>query len=180
VDPTKARRLMRRLQHVRAVEQLDAGAYGYLISRTALLHPQGETFDVSIGLRGLSQALTAIAAQPQKDFGELVRQRRRKRGLPVTPPGKFLPFPPAWNNDDPIVGTVLDAAAETALASDSPNAELRVARVRLTERRMKEALLALEEASLRGASAPEVSRLEQIYAHELAAYRAIMQPKPPH
>jgi hypothetical protein len=170
---------MRRKQHVRAVEQLDAGAYGYLISRTALLHPQGETFDVSMGLRGLFQALTMIAAQPQKDFGELVRQRRRKRGLPLTPAGKVLPFPPACNNDDPIAGAVLDAAAETALASDPPNDELCIARVRLTERRMKEALLALEEADLRGASAHEMARLEQIYAQAVAAYRAAMQSEPP-
>ncbi len=74
--PTKARRLMRREQHVHAVEHLDAGAYGYLVSRTALLHPQGKTFDVSMGLRGLFQALTKIAAQPDKDFGELVRRCR--------------------------------------------------------------------------------------------------------
>jgi hypothetical protein len=39
----KARRLMRREQHVHSVEQLDAGAYGYLVNRTALLHPKGET-----------------------------------------------------------------------------------------------------------------------------------------
>lgn len=173
--PTNARRLMRREQHVHAVEQLDAGAYGYLISRTALLHPQGEAFDVSMGLRGLFQALTTIAAQPQKDFGELVRQRRRKRGLPVTPAGKILPFPPVWNNNDPIVGAILDAAAEIALASESPNDELRIARVHLAERRMKEALLALEEADLRGASAREVERLEKVYAQELTAYRAVMR-----
>src|SRR5262245_12317673 len=58
--PTIARRLMRREQHVHAVEQLDAGVYGYLISRTALLHPQGETCDVSMGLRGLFDTLTKI------------------------------------------------------------------------------------------------------------------------
>ncbi len=55
---TKSRRLMRREQHVHAVEHLDAGAYGYLVSRTALLHPKGETFDVSMGLRGFFDALT--------------------------------------------------------------------------------------------------------------------------
>src|SRR5262249_31684360 len=99
--PTKARRLMRREQHVYAVEQLDAGAYGYLVSRTALLHPHGETFDVSKGVRGLFQALNKIAAQPEKDFGEMVRHRRRKRGLPVAPAGKVLPFLPARRDHDP-------------------------------------------------------------------------------
>ena len=117
--PTKARRLMRREQHVHAVEQLDAGAYGYLVSRTALLHPKGETFDVSMGLRGFFDALTKIAAQPDKDFGELVRQRRRKRGLPVAPVGKVLPFLPAWNNNHPVEGAALDTAAETVLASEA-------------------------------------------------------------
>ena len=48
-----------------------------MVSRTALLYPQGETSTVSMGLRGLAQALTKIAAQPERDFGELVRQRRR-------------------------------------------------------------------------------------------------------
>jgi hypothetical protein len=48
-----------------------------MVSRTALLYPQGETFEVSMGPRGLAQALTKIAAQAERDFGELVRQRRR-------------------------------------------------------------------------------------------------------
>jgi hypothetical protein len=99
--PNKARRLMRREQHVHAVEQLDVGAYGYLISRMALLHPRGETFDVSVGLRGLFQALAKIAASPEKDFGELVRRRRRRHGLPVGLAGKILPCLPTDPDDDP-------------------------------------------------------------------------------
>jgi hypothetical protein len=53
---------MRHEQQVQAVEQLDAGAYGCLVSRKALLHPKGETFDISKGLRGFFDALTKIAA----------------------------------------------------------------------------------------------------------------------
>jgi hypothetical protein len=102
----------------------------------------------------------------------------QKRGLPVTPAGKVLPFLPAWHNDDPVAGAVLDAAAETVFARNSPTDELYIARVRLAERRMAEALLALEEAGLRETSAHEVARLEQVYAYELAAYRAIMQAEP--
>ena len=178
--PTKPRRLMRREQHVYAVEQLDAGAYGYLVSRTALLHPKGETFDVSMGLRGLFDALTKIAAQPDKDFGELVRQRRRKRGLPVAPVGKVFPFLPVWSTDHSADGATLDTAAEAALEDTmSPGDDLHTARVRLAERRMQEALLALEEAGLREAPAHKVARLEQIYAQELAAYRAVMQCEAP-
>jgi hypothetical protein len=54
-----------------------------------LLHPKGETFDVSMGVRGFFDTLTKIAAQPDKDFGEVVRQRRRQWGLPVAPAGKI-------------------------------------------------------------------------------------------
>ncbi len=170
---------MRREQHVHAVEQLDAGAYGYLVSRTALLHPKGETFDVSMGLRGLFEALTKIAGQPDKDFGELVRRRRRKRGLLVAPAGMVLPFLPVWNNDHPAGSTTLDTAAETVLVGEAPPGDLHTARARLAERRIKEALLALEEAGLREAPVHQVARLEQIYAQELAAYGAAMQCEAP-
>jgi len=89
-----------------------------------------------MGQRGLFQALNKIAAQPDKDFGELVRLRWRKRGLPVAPMGKVLPFLPAWNNGHPVEGAVLDAAAETVLDSDTPTDELRMAHLRLAERRL--------------------------------------------
>jgi hypothetical protein len=126
----KARRLMRREQRVHAVEQLDAGAYGYLVSRTALLHPKGETFDVSMGLRGFFDALTKIAGQPDKDFGELVRQRRRKRGLPVAPAGKVLPFLPmrygqdtadssvSYDSDDNSLGPLLPPSSPHTFNQD--------------------------------------------------------------
>jgi hypothetical protein len=174
--PMKTRRLMRREQHVQAVEQLDAGAYGYLVSRTALLHPHGETFDVSMGLRGLFHAITKIAAQPKKDFGELVRQRRRTRGLPVAPAGKILPFLPVHMSEDLEALKSVDLVAEAMLQDETRADEPSGAHIRLMERRMAEALIALEEAGLRGLPAYEVARLEQIYAQELAAYTAAMCP----
>jgi hypothetical protein len=70
-----------------------------------LLHPKGETFDVSMGLRGFFDALTRIAAQPEKDFGELVRQRRRRCGLPGAPAGKVLLFPPAQSDEEATKAT---------------------------------------------------------------------------
>jgi hypothetical protein len=125
-----------------------------------------------MGLRGFFEALTKIATQPDKDFGELVRQRRRKRGLPVAPAEKVLPFPPPHSDDGPAEREVVDTAAEAVLAGDSRADELRTAAVRLAERRMREALLALEDAGLHEKSRQEVARLEQIYARELAAYSA--------
>jgi hypothetical protein len=171
--PTNARRLMRREQHVHAVEQLDAGAYGYLVSRTALLHPQGETFDISVGLGGLVQALTKIAAQPEKDFGELVRQRRRERGLPVAPAGKVLPFLPARRDDDPAELAALDAAAERLLHETVPGDEFHAARVRLAERRLREAFIALEQAEWRNDIRQQLARLKKHYQQALTAYEAI-------
>jgi hypothetical protein len=168
---------MRREQHVHAVEQLDAGAYGYLVSRTALLHPKGETFDVSMGLRGFVDALTKIAAQPDKDFGELVRQRRRRRGLPVAPAGKILPFIAPPPSEDQLSPLAVDAAAAGVLQDDAPSESLYSARVRLAERRLAEALLALEEAGRRDASQTELTRLEGIHACELAAYERLAAAK---
>jgi hypothetical protein len=78
---TAARHLIGREQYIHTLEQLDVGAYGYLVSRTALFHPKGEAFDVSIGLRGLFDALTKIAAQPEKDFDEITIQQSMLRGF---------------------------------------------------------------------------------------------------
>jgi hypothetical protein len=176
--PTKARRLMRREHHVHAVEQLDAGAYGYLISRTALLHPKGETFDVSMGLRGFFDALTKIAAQPDKDFGELVRQRRRKRGLPVTPASKILPFLPARRGDGPAERSALDTAAERLLKDSLQGDELHAARVKMAERRLCEAFIALEEAERRLDAADNLATLASIYHQAVTAYEEISRQHP--
>ena len=170
--------LMRREQHIHAVEQLDAGAYGYLVSRTALLHPQGETFDVSMGLGGLFEALTKIAAQPDKDFGEMVRQRRRRRGLPIAPAGKVLPFLPARGQDDLDERAAIDSAAERKLEGSIQGHDTHAARVRLAERRLHEALAALEHASLRAESGREMARLEKLFAAAVAHYELLSRHVP--
>jgi len=171
--PSKARRLIRREQHVHAVEQLDAGAYGYLVSRTALLHPHGETFDVSTSLRGLFLALTRIAGQPDKDFGALVRQRRRKRGLSVAPAGKVLPFLPACRDHDPAELAKLDVAAERILQETVHGDELQAARVRLAEWRLHEAFVVLEQAEWRSDTPQQLTRLKTHYQLALTAYETI-------
>jgi hypothetical protein len=173
--PTRARRLMRCEQHVHSVEQLDVAAYGYLVSRTALLHPQGETFDVSMGLQGLVQSLTKIAAQPEKDFGELVRRRRRKRGLSVAPAGKILTFLQAHRSDDPAKRVALDAAAERLLWSEGHGDEMHESRVRLAERCLHETLLALDQAEVVNAPAWKRGGLEAAYAQEMKAYERLLR-----
>jgi hypothetical protein len=171
--PTKARRLIRREQHVHAVEQLDAGTYGYLVSRTALVHPNGETFDVSMGLGDLIQALTKIATQPEKDFSELVRQRRRKRGLPVLPAAKLLPSLPAHCQDDSAARASLDMAAEALLSDEIHGDELLAARVHLVDWRLREAFTALEEAERRQDPPRHLAKIEAAYHKALRGYEAL-------
>jgi hypothetical protein len=62
---------------------LDRGLYGYLVSRVALRHPEGGTWTLARALGEALPALEALEAEKGKDFGELVRERRRQRGLPV-------------------------------------------------------------------------------------------------
>ena len=165
--------LLRRVRIAHAVDQLDACAYGNLVSRTALLHPQGETFDVSLGLRGLFQALTRIAAQPDKGFGEWLRQRRRKRGLPVPPAGKVLPFLPARRDHDPAEHAKLDVAAARMLQETGQRVELQAAVVRLAEWRPHEAFVALEQADWRSDPPQRLSRLKAHYRRALTADETI-------
>jgi hypothetical protein len=115
VDPS-ARRLMRRAQRLCSVEHLDAVAFGFLVSRTAYLHPDGETWDVSWAARELVEALSKIAEGPDKEFGRLVRERRRERGLPVAPAASILPDLPAPpGGQDAAALAEVDRMAETAL-----------------------------------------------------------------
>jgi hypothetical protein len=48
--------------------------------------------------------------------------------------------------------------------------------VRLAERWMREAALALEDAGLHGSSSSKVAQLKQIYASELTTYTGLMSP----
>jgi hypothetical protein len=68
---------------------------------------------------------------------------------------------------------VADAAAEAVLQDDAPVGVLCSARLRLAERRLAEALFALEEAGRHDASQTELTRLEEVYAHELATYEML-------
>jgi hypothetical protein len=86
-----------------------------------------------MGLRGFFEALARIAAQPDKDFGELVRQRRRKRGLPVAPAGKVLPFFPVPVREALEQLKALDFAAEAVLQGTTPPGDLGAARLLLAD-----------------------------------------------
>jgi hypothetical protein len=190
---SSARRLMRREQRLFSVEHLDAGAYGYLVSRTAYLHPDGESWDVSWAARELVESLGKIAEVPDKDFGHLVRERRRQRGLPIAPEPSVLPFPPAPPlGQEEAARTAIDRAAETLLGAEplpddmahTPGAppdsttapmsdQLRTARVQLAERRLGEAFVALEEAERQLESPVHVATLIVCYEQALETYKTL-------
>jgi hypothetical protein len=96
--PAEARRLIRRKVRGGDVKVLDRVNLGCRISRVADQHPDGGTWTLS---RAVGEAYPAWEvlerkkAAAGKDFGELVRERRRERGLPLPVAEKALPFVPA-------------------------------------------------------------------------------------
>ena len=126
--------------------------FGCLISRTAQLHPDGGTWTLS---RALGDALPALQALEEKktaagrDFGELVRERRRQRGLPLPVGEKVPPFrPPAGSASSLEAGEARVAEAWMALQSAE-----QARRSRRVLRELEEAYLA-ELASLGAKSIP--------------------------
>ncbi len=163
--PVAARRLIRRKQRAHDAQKLVAAQYGYLISFVAAQHQEGEQWDVSRAIGELAQALVKESEKPKKDFGALVRQRRKERGLPVIPREPFLP---ALHPDPHIEPRPSLAVAQEGT---DPVEEARI-RVTIAEFRLQQALSALEHAEERLPSAHEVELLESTYLGELATYEA--------
>ncbi len=94
---------------------LDGVQFGCMISRTAKLHPDGGHVDALAGAAARRcRTLEAVEAKKTaagKDFGELVRERRRQRGLPLPIAEKVLPFLPKPSSDatsdDPPLPTAM-------------------------------------------------------------------------
>ena len=66
--------------------------FGCLVSRVAKLHPNGGEWTLSRALGEAATSLEALEAKKGmagKDFGELVRERRRQRGLPCRSPRRY-------------------------------------------------------------------------------------------
>jgi len=134
-----------------------------------------EQWDVSRGIRELANHLTAEAEKPGKDFGELVRSRRKERGLPVKQRETVLPeFPLDWqpgkdpHEFSPIVQTdlgVLSPPWDEECPASRPELRLLAA-----EQRVREAFHQLEAAELRQEPAGKMAWYEAQYAQELATY----------
>ncbi len=150
-------------------EQLDGVLYGVLVRQVAELHLAGEHWDVSRALGDSAPALQELASQLDKDFGQRVRTRRQELGLPVALAGKVLPLRTTqlpWAS--PAELGVLDV--------DAPDTEEERAawRVRLAERRMREAYLALEEANQHSVPEWGWAQLEATFQHEVQVYAAAL------
>jgi hypothetical protein len=150
--PVQARRLIRRRQTSASVTVLDRLAYGALVSRVAMLHPHGGQYDISAAIGEIAPALIWESEDPKKDFGELVRERRRRFGKPLPPAERVLPFRSAFarsreetkgkTEEETDSAPALDVAPADN-ASDQERARWRLA---LAERRLREAEQAYETA----------------------------------
>lgn len=112
--------------------------------------------------------MEAQKTQAGKDFGELVRERRRHRGLPVPVADKVLPF---------RLHCPLAPEPSARLAAESPaEGEVQVQEAeRVAKVRLAAAWLRLAEAEQLQVSPQEVRELEIAYLQEvesLAAARA--------
>ena len=166
--PAEARRLIRRRQRGHDTKKLDQGQYGYMASRTAILHPDGGQWTLSRAIGEALPQLEAVEREQGASFGELVREKRRQRGLPLPIAEQVLPFrlsatDGATADDIPLIGD-----ADLSTATDP--LQLRVVRA---EGRVAGAFAALQDAELRGASRRALDRFEAAYLAELATYESL-------
>jgi hypothetical protein len=155
----EVRHLVRDTQMTKDVDRRVQAMYGALVSAVALTEPDGERWDVSMAVGQVAPWLVAEAEIPGKDFGELVRERRRKFNLPVRQYEKILPFRPVSVEADQPVPEELDQ-------EPAGTYERAWWHMELAERRMRETLDLLDQAKQQGDTAQRLAELETAYHHE--------------
>ncbi|HLY30338.1 MAG TPA: hypothetical protein VKQ36_04890, partial [Ktedonobacterales bacterium] len=187
--PAPARRLIRRKQQAADVLTLDRLTYGTLVSRVARLHPHGGQYDLSMAVGEIVPALRKESAKVGKDFGTLVRERRRKWGLPIPVQDKLLPFrsplssapasqdastaetPAGVSTQSCDTPETAPTAEETPPTAPDASADLQaIRRLALAEQRLQAVLNELQAVSTRGAPPWEIHRWEQAYDDEMRTY----------
>lgn len=168
-SPQPVRHLIREEQQTQDVALRVRTIYGALVSAVALAVPEGEHWDASMGLRYLSLALMEEAAVPGKDFGELVRERRRKFNLPIPQHASILPFRLPQAQDGQPHPEDLDHEPSEGYF------ERAWWQMELAERRMRETLDQLDQAKQHGASVQRLTELERAYEHEALARDAALR-----
>lgn len=148
--PAEARRMIRRKVRGGDVKVLDGVNFGCLISRVADQHPGGKwTLSRAVGEAFPAwEALERKKTAAGKDFGELVRERRRRCGLPLPIADRVLPFR-------------LSAGYAPAAAGEG---------------RVAEAWGALQAAEQAGRSRRVLRELEEAYLAEVAALSMTIPP----
>jgi hypothetical protein len=176
--PAETRRLIRRRQRGADTKVLDTGQFGYLVSRVAQLHPNGGAWTLSRALGEALPALEAVEATKQartgNDFGELVRERRRQRGLPLPIAEKVLPFRTYSGGDEQTT-----TAAQPSADADG-HVDLEYVRAEGAEVRVAEAWARLAAAEQAGGKQRTLRKLESAFFAAMAAYGAeVTQPSGP-
>ncbi len=164
--PTEARRLIRREVRSDQVEKRDRGAYGLLVSRTALAFADPKRWSLSFAMKELYRAFEIESQKPGKTFHELVCRRRRELGLPVPVGEKVLPFRSQPSASLPAIDIMIDQE------SDNPYAARTLSALR-TERRLEELDVAIEDAEWRGSSVQARHSLHAAYELELGRLRKL-------
>jgi hypothetical protein len=170
--PVTVRRLIRRRQTSASLKVLMSGMGGYLVSGVARAHPNGGQYDISAAIGEAVPMLIREFEKPNKDFGELVRERRRRWGLALPPAEKILPFRSVLERTDEAE----DAAQAPALDAEPPDnasdQERALWRVSQAERRLREAEQAYELAMRQGKPARQLTRLRADLDQEAATCAA--------
>jgi hypothetical protein len=173
--PVEARRIVRRKQRVHNLRHLVSGSYGYLASLIAEQFQEGEQWDVSRAIGELAQEWVKEAEKPGKDFGELVRLRRKERGLPVLLRTEMLPVLPIRLRQHSVPKPIPAPEAFPMPLEDECKQLTPLTRKLCAERRMRDALQTLEDAELRQEPEHKLVRYEAQYAQEEETYMAVCQ-----
>jgi hypothetical protein len=181
--PAEVRRLIRREVRSQQIAKRDRGAYGLVVSRTALAFADPKHWELSHAMQTLYRVFEEESQKPGKDFAELVRGRRRALGLPVPSEGRVVPFrsqPAPVPLASDIDQEDTEEAQEDTSAEEAARAVIdhRLALLR-TERRLDELDVAIDAATHAAQADPtpahrkRVEELARAYEHELQVHEAI-------
>lgn len=147
-------------------EDVGAELRRVFVSRTAELHSNGGQYDISKAVAEAYVELEAESRKPGKDFGELVRQRRKERGLSVPICDKVLPL-------RVVCTQIASIATETEVAANVDNTQSHAQlQLMYAEARVQQAICLLEEAEICGVPIRDLEALEAAYLSELRTLEA--------
>jgi hypothetical protein len=140
-----------------------------MASRTAILHVEGGQWTLSRAIGEALPQLEAVEREQGIAFGDLVRERRRQRELPLPIAEIVLPFRLGAKGDATTYDTPLDGDAGLSTGTDP--LQLRAA---CAKERVAEAFAALQDAELRGVLRRKRDHLEGAYHAEMRTCRALI------